>query len=153
GDVYSTKQILAGTHVSVMRKYRYGYLEEIVVRRADNDLYRFKEGDDVVDFTIALRMYTRSFVIQRQVKDLQLGVESCQKQINVTKPDTTDLISKKAPTSFFARRHNKEHRHDVLAKEKVEQLGKEKISFHDQRHQQAAKGKKDDEEFGEIHRW
>ncbi|GJR66587.1 hypothetical protein Tco_0012652 [Tanacetum coccineum] len=28
-----------------MRKYKYGYLEEIVVRRADNVLYRLKEGD------------------------------------------------------------------------------------------------------------
>ncbi|GJU67755.1 hypothetical protein Tco_1254014 [Tanacetum coccineum] len=28
-----------------MKKHGYGYLEEIVVRRADNDLYRFKEGD------------------------------------------------------------------------------------------------------------
>ncbi|GKC02836.1 hypothetical protein Tco_0994446 [Tanacetum coccineum] len=45
GDVYSTKRILAVTHVKVMRKHRYGYLEEIVVRRADNVLYRFKEGD------------------------------------------------------------------------------------------------------------
>ncbi|GJV03423.1 hypothetical protein Tco_1336992 [Tanacetum coccineum] len=30
---------------SVMRKHGYGYMEEIVVRRADNVLYRFKEGD------------------------------------------------------------------------------------------------------------
>ncbi|GKA93208.1 hypothetical protein Tco_0815194, partial [Tanacetum coccineum] len=116
GDVYSTKHILAVTHVSVMRKYGYGYLEEIVVRRADNVLYRFKEGDfprlrindiedmlilmvqnrlsnlsgdDVADFTIELRMYTRSLVIQKLIKDLQLGVESYQKKINVTKPDTT----------------------------------------------------------------
>ncbi|GKD06351.1 hypothetical protein Tco_1181325 [Tanacetum coccineum] len=29
----------------------------------------------------------------------------------------------------------------------------EKSSFHDQRHQQAAKEKKDDEEFGEIRWW
>ncbi|GJR32074.1 hypothetical protein Tco_1108306 [Tanacetum coccineum] len=28
-----------------MRKHGYGYLQEIMVRRADNDLYRFKEGD------------------------------------------------------------------------------------------------------------
>ncbi|GKD97261.1 hypothetical protein Tco_1381158 [Tanacetum coccineum] len=118
GDVYSTKRILAVTHVSVMRKYRYGYLEEIVVRRADNVLYRFKEGDfprlrindiedmllhvvqnrlnnlsgdDVADFAIALRMYTRSLVIQKRVEDLQLGVESYQKKINFTKPDTTRL--------------------------------------------------------------
>ncbi|GJR41647.1 hypothetical protein Tco_1309750 [Tanacetum coccineum] len=45
GDVYSTKHILAVTHVKVMRKHGYRYLEEIVVRRADNALYRFKEGD------------------------------------------------------------------------------------------------------------
>ncbi|GKA67927.1 hypothetical protein Tco_0767844 [Tanacetum coccineum] len=45
GDVYSTKRILAVTHVKVMRKHRYGYLEEIVVRRADNALYKFKEDD------------------------------------------------------------------------------------------------------------
>ncbi|GJX21543.1 hypothetical protein Tco_0225988 [Tanacetum coccineum] len=116
GDMYSKKRILAVTHVSVIRKYEYGYLEEIVVRRADNVLYRFKEGDfsrlrindiedmlilvvhnrlsnlsgdDVADFAIALRMYTRSLVIQKRIEDLQLGVESYQKKINVTKPDTT----------------------------------------------------------------
>ncbi|GJY81854.1 hypothetical protein Tco_0494605 [Tanacetum coccineum] len=83
GDVYSTKWILAVTHVSVMRKYGYGYLEEIV-----NWLTNLSR-DDVVDFAIALRMYTKSLVIQRRVEDLQLGVESYQKQINVTKPDTT----------------------------------------------------------------
>ncbi|GJQ91453.1 hypothetical protein Tco_0002592 [Tanacetum coccineum] len=65
------------------------YLEEIIVRRADNVLYRFKEGDDVADFAIALRMFTISLVIQKRVEDLQLGVESYQKKINVTKPDTT----------------------------------------------------------------
>ncbi|GJU78000.1 hypothetical protein Tco_1275070 [Tanacetum coccineum] len=89
GDLYFTKRILAITHVKVMRKHGYGYLEEIVVRRADNILYRFKEGDDVANFAIALRMLTRSLVIQKRVEDLQLGVESYQKRINVTKPDTT----------------------------------------------------------------
>ncbi|GKE33093.1 hypothetical protein Tco_1452415, partial [Tanacetum coccineum] len=33
------------TQVEVMRKHGYGYLKEIVVRRADNDLCTFKEGD------------------------------------------------------------------------------------------------------------
>ncbi|GJU84836.1 hypothetical protein Tco_1292382 [Tanacetum coccineum] len=89
GYVCSTKRILVVTHISVMRKHGYGYLEEIVVRRANNVLYRFKEGDDVADFAIALRMFTRSLVIQKRVEDLQLGVESYQKKINVTKPDTT----------------------------------------------------------------
>ncbi|GJR58884.1 hypothetical protein Tco_1501046 [Tanacetum coccineum] len=100
----------------VMRKHGYMYLEDIVVRRVDNVLYRFKEGnfprlqindiedmlilmvqnrltnlsgDDVADFAIALRMFTKSLVIQKRVEDLQLGVESYQKKINVTKPDTT----------------------------------------------------------------
>nr|GEV99135.1 hypothetical protein [Tanacetum cinerariifolium] len=99
-----------------MRKNGYGYLKEIVVRRADNNLYRFKEGDflrlrinniedmlllvvqnrliiflgdDVANFAIAFRIFTRSLVIQRRFEDLQLGVESYQKKINVTKPDTT----------------------------------------------------------------
>ncbi|GKD56794.1 hypothetical protein Tco_1290181 [Tanacetum coccineum] len=39
------KRILVVTQVEVMRKHGYGYLKEIIVRRADNDLYRFKEGD------------------------------------------------------------------------------------------------------------
>ncbi|GKE35546.1 hypothetical protein Tco_1454868 [Tanacetum coccineum] len=83
---------------------------------SNNDLYRFKEGDfprlrindiedmlllvvqnrltnlsgdDVSDFAIALRMFTRSLVIQKRVKDLQLRVKSYQKKINVTKPETT----------------------------------------------------------------
>ncbi|GJX76917.1 hypothetical protein Tco_0323728 [Tanacetum coccineum] len=154
GDVYSTKRILAVTHVKVMRKHGYGYLEEIVVRRVDNVLYRFKEGDfsrlwindiedmlllvvqnwltnlsgdDVADFAIALRMFTRSLVIQKRVKDLQLRA------------------------SFFAQRHYQEYRHGVLTEEKMEHIGKEKSSFHDQGHQQAAKGKEDDEEFREIY--
>ncbi|GJY07017.1 hypothetical protein Tco_0374071 [Tanacetum coccineum] len=84
-DVYSMKHHLAVTRVEVMRKYGYRYLKDIVVRRADNDLYRFKEGDfprlcindiedmlllvvhnrltnlsgdDVSDFAIALRLFT-----------------------------------------------------------------------------------------------
>ncbi|GJV46500.1 hypothetical protein Tco_1431036 [Tanacetum coccineum] len=39
-------------------------------------------------FSIALRMLTRSLIIQKRVEDLQLRVESNQKKINVTKPDT-----------------------------------------------------------------
>nr|GEV45235.1 reverse transcriptase domain-containing protein [Tanacetum cinerariifolium] len=44
-DVYSKRRIIAVTSVKVMRWYDYGYLEEIVVRRDDNVLYKFKEGD------------------------------------------------------------------------------------------------------------
>ncbi|GJW92431.1 hypothetical protein Tco_0169984 [Tanacetum coccineum] len=116
---------MAVTRVEVMRKHGYGYLREIEVRRADNDLYIFTEGDfprlhindiedmlilivqnrltnlssdDVSDFSIALRMFTRSMVIQKRVEDLQLRVKSYQKKINVTKPETTRLgFRKKDP--------------------------------------------------------
>nr|GEW37800.1 hypothetical protein [Tanacetum cinerariifolium] len=46
-------------------------------------------GNDVLDFAIALRMFSKRMVIQKRVKDLQLGVESYQKKINITKPETT----------------------------------------------------------------
>ncbi|GJW10343.1 hypothetical protein Tco_1576170 [Tanacetum coccineum] len=68
-DVYSTKHILAVTQVEVMRKHGYRYLKEIV-----NWLTNLS-GDEVSDFAIALRMFTRSLVIQKQIEDLQLGVE------------------------------------------------------------------------------
>ncbi|GJU70956.1 hypothetical protein Tco_1262361, partial [Tanacetum coccineum] len=99
-NVYSTKKILKS--VSVKKLYGYGHLEEIMVKRADSQFYKFKEGDfvdlhlneiedmlflvvqhklfhltdsDIVDFIVALRMFTRSLVIKKRVEDLQLGVE------------------------------------------------------------------------------
>ncbi|GJT14029.1 hypothetical protein Tco_0861071 [Tanacetum coccineum] len=41
-------------------------------------------------FNVSLRIFTRSIVIQRRVEDLQLGVESYQKKLNLTKPDTQE---------------------------------------------------------------
>ncbi|GJV57498.1 hypothetical protein Tco_1458503 [Tanacetum coccineum] len=142
GDVYSTKCILAVTHVKVIRKHGYGYMEEIVVRRADNALYRFKEGDfprlrindiedmllfvvqnrltillgdDVADFAIALRMFTRSLVIQKRVKDLQLGVESYQKQINKTRSQKkAPVYSIQIPSRIHLCRQIQEKRVDAL---------------------------------------
>ncbi|GJR76012.1 hypothetical protein Tco_0088377 [Tanacetum coccineum] len=114
-DVYSRKRIIAVTRLSIMKKYDYGHLEEIEVRREDQKLYKFREGDfprlrlqDIEDMllllvqqkltnltideryalNVALRMFTRRIVIQRRVEDLQLGVESYQKKLNLTKPDT-----------------------------------------------------------------
>ncbi|GKA36241.1 hypothetical protein Tco_0722732, partial [Tanacetum coccineum] len=52
-------------------------------------------GNDVFDLAIALRMFTRSLVIQKRVKDLQLGVKSYQKKINVTKLETTKPVIRK----------------------------------------------------------
>ncbi|GJX63550.1 hypothetical protein Tco_0296450 [Tanacetum coccineum] len=75
------------TKVSVKKLHGYGHLEEVMVKRADRQLCKFKEGDfvdlhlndiedmlllavqhklfhlnerDIVDFIVALRMFTRS---------------------------------------------------------------------------------------------
>ncbi|GKF35391.1 hypothetical protein Tco_0108591, partial [Tanacetum coccineum] len=47
------------------------------------------QESDIVDFIVALRMFTRSLIIKRRVKDLQLGVESYQKKLNITSPQQT----------------------------------------------------------------
>ncbi|GKA26203.1 hypothetical protein Tco_0712312 [Tanacetum coccineum] len=44
-DVYSRKRIIAVTKLTIMKKYDHGHLEEIEVRRDDQQLYTFKEGD------------------------------------------------------------------------------------------------------------
>ncbi|GKA14631.1 hypothetical protein Tco_0694277, partial [Tanacetum coccineum] len=89
--------ILVPVKVEVMRKHRYGYLKEIVVRRADNDLYRFKEGDFP-----RLRINDIEDMLLLRVKDLQLGVKSYQKKINVTKPQTTiSGIKKRDPYTSY----------------------------------------------------
>nr|GEX92525.1 reverse transcriptase domain-containing protein [Tanacetum cinerariifolium] len=53
-------------------------------------------------FNVSLRMFTRSIVIQRRVEDLQLGVESYQKKLNLTRPDTyrSDLKRREAYTAY-----------------------------------------------------
>nr|GEX04464.1 hypothetical protein [Tanacetum cinerariifolium] len=43
-------------------------------------------------FNVSLRMFTRSIIIQRRVEDLEMGVESYQKRLNLTKPDTYRLM-------------------------------------------------------------
>ncbi|GJY04224.1 hypothetical protein Tco_0370164 [Tanacetum coccineum] len=102
--------------VSVKKLHGYGHLEEIAVRRADRQVYKFKEGDfvdlhlndikdmllltvqhklfqldgsDIVNLIMALRMFTISLIIKRQVEDLQLGVESYQKKLNITASQKT----------------------------------------------------------------
>ncbi|GJR99483.1 hypothetical protein Tco_0315992 [Tanacetum coccineum] len=57
-DVYSWKRIIVVTRLTIMKKYDYGHLEEIEVRREDQKLYKFREG-----------------------------VKSYQKKLNLTKPD------------------------------------------------------------------
>ncbi|GJY91455.1 hypothetical protein Tco_0506651 [Tanacetum coccineum] len=128
-DVYSKRRIIAVTKLEIVDWHNYKHLDWITVRRDDDKLYKFKEGDfnrlriqDIEDmllllvqgkltnltveerlaFNVSLRMFTRSVVIQRRVEDLQLGVESYQKKLNLTKPDTyrPDLKRREAYTAY-----------------------------------------------------
>ncbi|GJS09378.1 hypothetical protein Tco_0366174 [Tanacetum coccineum] len=88
-DVYSIKEIIAVTRLKIMKKYDYNHLDEIEVHER-------------YDLNVALRMFTRRIVIQRRVEDLQLGVESYQKKIKLTKPDTfrSNLMNRTAYTAY-----------------------------------------------------
>ncbi|GJZ63247.1 hypothetical protein Tco_0619668 [Tanacetum coccineum] len=85
-DVYSKRRIIVVTKVEIVEWQNYKHLDWITVRRDDDILYKFNE--ERLAFNVSLRMFTRSVVIQWRVEDLQLGVESYQKKLNLTKPDT-----------------------------------------------------------------
>ncbi|GJS37534.1 hypothetical protein Tco_0535916 [Tanacetum coccineum] len=118
-DVYSKRRIIAVTKVEIVEWHDYKHLDWITVRRDDDVLYKFKEGDfhrlriqDIEDmllllvqgkvtnlsveeriaFNVSLRMFTRSVVIATS-GNLQTGVESYhQKKLNLTKPDTDGTL-------------------------------------------------------------
>nr|GEV57185.1 hypothetical protein [Tanacetum cinerariifolium] len=106
-----TKTLAAS--VQVENKFGYGYLKEIVMKRADQQLYKFIEGDFldlhlndiedmlllltqnrlfnlyrdvIVQLGVALSMFTRGIVLQSRVEDVQLGVESYQRKLNLIRP-------------------------------------------------------------------
>ncbi|GJU49043.1 hypothetical protein Tco_1218598 [Tanacetum coccineum] len=87
-NVYSTQKILSVVSVTIKKLHGYGHLEEIAARRVDRQLFQLN-GSDIVDLIVALRMFTKSLIIKHRVKDLQLGVESYQKKLNITAPQKT----------------------------------------------------------------
>ncbi|GJY31349.1 hypothetical protein Tco_0414844 [Tanacetum coccineum] len=64
----------------VKKLHGYGHLGEVLFHLNDSD---------IVDFIVALCMFTRSLVIKHRVEDLQLGVESYHKKLNITAPQQT----------------------------------------------------------------
>ncbi|GKD03990.1 hypothetical protein Tco_1178964 [Tanacetum coccineum] len=108
------KHALLVTNVKVKEWYGYSHIE---VRRSNQQLYKFMEGDfprlhlndiedmlilvvknrlfnlkgeDIVHLVAALRMFTRRIVIQRRVADPQLGAKCYQKKLNISKPRTRE---------------------------------------------------------------
>ncbi|GKD58877.1 hypothetical protein Tco_1296386 [Tanacetum coccineum] len=93
-NVYSTKRILSIISVKVNEWYKYGYLEEIVVKREDQKLYTFKEGDFK---RLHLNDIEDMLLLVARIEDLQLGVESYHKKLNLTKPITQDEDMSRRP--------------------------------------------------------
>nr|GEU58083.1 hypothetical protein [Tanacetum cinerariifolium] len=81
------------TRLTIMKKHDYGHLEEIELTKLTID--------ECYDLNVVLRMFTKRIVIQKRVEDLQLGIKSYQKKLNLTKPDTyiSNIKNKTAYTS------------------------------------------------------
>ncbi|GJT72097.1 hypothetical protein Tco_1031383 [Tanacetum coccineum] len=112
-DVRTHMRILSVIRIKPCSRYGYDYLSKIVLRRADFQEYMIAEKDfknlypsDFEDLNLlllqghldhlpgsdkrmlstAVKQWTRNLVIRQQVEDFQLGIESYQTQLNLTKP-------------------------------------------------------------------
>nr|GEU62126.1 hypothetical protein [Tanacetum cinerariifolium] len=106
-------QILSVFRIEVFSMYGYNYMKKIVLRRANLNEHIIAEQDfkylypsdfedlyplnlqghlnhlpptDKKILTTAVNLWTKHLVIQQSVKDFQLGIESYQTQLNLTKP-------------------------------------------------------------------
>ncbi|GJW14230.1 hypothetical protein Tco_0018363 [Tanacetum coccineum] len=106
-------RILSVVRIEVFSLYGYDYMKKIVLRRADLKEYVIAERDfkylypsdfedlyllnlqghlnhlspaDKKILTTAVNLWTRNLVIRQRVEDFQLGIESYQTQLNLTKP-------------------------------------------------------------------
>ncbi|GJY82810.1 hypothetical protein Tco_0496186 [Tanacetum coccineum] len=121
--VSSYMQILSVVSLKTYSRYRYTFLKEIVLRRADNMKHKILEADfknlhpndfedmyllhlqgklnhlsgaDKVHLFNAVNLWIRNIIIRQRVEDLQLGIESYQTKLNLTKPnwDASDFLFK-----------------------------------------------------------
>ncbi|GJY64534.1 monodehydroascorbate reductase [Tanacetum coccineum] len=106
-------RILSVVRIEVFSLYRYDYMKKIVLRRADNQVYTIAESDfkdmypsdfedlyllnlqghlnhlppkDKKILSTVVNLWIRNLVIRKWVEDFQLGIESYQTQLNLTKP-------------------------------------------------------------------
>ncbi|GKE67097.1 hypothetical protein Tco_1521258 [Tanacetum coccineum] len=112
-DVRTHMLILSVVRIKAYSRYGYDYLSEIILRRADHQEYPIAEKEfknlypsDFKDLNLlllqghldhlssldkrmpstAVKLWTRNLVIRQRVEDFQLGNESYQTQLNLTKP-------------------------------------------------------------------
>nr|GEU93581.1 hypothetical protein [Tanacetum cinerariifolium] len=93
-SVRSRMRILSVISIKTFERYKYTFLREIVIHRADYNEYKISKADikklhpnDFEDLNI---------VIKQRVGDLQLGIESYQTKLNLTEPrwDASDFLFK-----------------------------------------------------------
>nr|GEY67845.1 E-beta-farnesene synthase [Tanacetum cinerariifolium] len=109
-------RILSVVKIEVFSMYGYDYMKKIVLRRADLNEHVIAERDfkylypsdfkdlnllnlqghlnhllpkDKKILTTTVNQWTRQLVIRQRVEDFQLGIESYQTQVNLTKPQWT----------------------------------------------------------------
>nr|GEW19795.1 hypothetical protein [Tanacetum cinerariifolium] len=109
-------RILSVVRIEVFSMYGYDYMKKIVLHRADLNEHVIAERDfkylypsdfedlyllnlqghlnhlppkDKKILTTAVNQWTRQLVIRQRVEDFQLGIESYQTQLNLTKPQWT----------------------------------------------------------------
>ncbi|GJS91019.1 hypothetical protein Tco_0773655 [Tanacetum coccineum] len=112
-EVRTHMRILSVVRIKAYSRYGYDYLSEIILRRADFQEHTIAEKDfknlypsDFEDLNLlllqghldhlsgsdkrmlstAVKLWTRNLVIRQRVEDFQLGIESYQTQLNLTKP-------------------------------------------------------------------
>ncbi|GKA81006.1 hypothetical protein Tco_0787698 [Tanacetum coccineum] len=105
-------RILSVVRIKAYSRYGYDYMKEITLHRADHQEYTiakkdFKNlypsdfedlnllllqghlnhllGSDIHMLSTAVKLWTQNLVIRQRVEDFQLGIESYQKQLNLTK--------------------------------------------------------------------
>ncbi|GJU69162.1 hypothetical protein Tco_1255421 [Tanacetum coccineum] len=102
-DVYSKLRIIVVTKLQIVEWHNYKHIDWIIVRRDDDKLYTFKEGNfnrlriqDIEDMLLLL--------VQGKLTNLTVEerVENYQKKLNLTKPDTyrSDLKRREAYTAY-----------------------------------------------------
>nr|GEY74920.1 hypothetical protein [Tanacetum cinerariifolium] len=105
----------AVTELQIIKWHNYKHLDWITVCRDDDKLYKFKEGDFK---RLRIQDIEYIIVIQRRVEDIQLGVKSYQKKLNLTKPDTyrsnlkrkEDYTTYSNPRRFIYQNKDKQNR-------------------------------------------
>ncbi|GJW60972.1 hypothetical protein Tco_0110307 [Tanacetum coccineum] len=95
-------QVTYTTSITKTKAARYEIkgIEDMVSKFSKKNVYSTKailgvkslfhlDGNVIVDFIVAFRMFTRGLILKRRVEDLQLGVECYHKKLNITKPQKT----------------------------------------------------------------